>query len=64
MIRFNVMEVRGYDWDVNHLPLLVNTLRGASSLGIELEPLLLPQARFDPNAVQVADWLHGARLSE
>ena len=31
MIRFNVMEVRGYDWEVNHLPLLVNTLRGASS---------------------------------
>ena len=33
------------------------TLGGASSLGVQLRPLLLPQAGFDPNAVQVADWL-------
>ncbi|MBX3269852.1 MAG: hypothetical protein KF729_06305 [Sandaracinaceae bacterium] len=35
----------------------IAALRGASSLGVALEPLLLPQAGFDPNAVQVADWL-------
>ena len=35
----------------------VATLRGASSLGVDLEPLLLPEAAFDPSAMQVAQWL-------
>ncbi len=35
----------------------IETLRGASSLGVELIPLLLPEAAFDPNAMQVAEWL-------
>ena len=33
------------------------TLRSASSNGVDLRPLLLPQAQFDPTALQVADWL-------
>ncbi len=35
----------------------VDTLRGASSLGVDIQPLLLPQAAADPNADQVAEWL-------
>lgn len=33
------------------------TLRSASSNGVDLRPLLLPEAQFDPTALQVADWL-------
>lgn len=33
------------------------TLRGMSSAGVDLRPLLLPQAQFDPTAMQVAEWL-------
>lgn len=39
------------------------TLRGMSSIGINLEPLLLPQAQFDPTALQVADWLVGKQAA-
>ncbi len=35
----------------------VDTLRSAASLGVDVRPLLLPQAAFDPNADQVAEWL-------
>jgi anion-transporting ArsA/GET3 family ATPase len=35
----------------------VETLQGASSLGVDVRPLLLPQAGFDPSAEQVAEWL-------
>ncbi len=35
----------------------IETLQGASSLGVEIRPLLLPQAGYDPNAEQVAEWL-------
>jgi len=35
----------------------LSTLREGVNLGVDLEPLLLPQAAFDPNAVQVAEWL-------
>jgi len=35
----------------------IEALRGAPSLGLDLRPLLLPQASFDPSAGQVAEWL-------
>lgn len=35
----------------------LSTLREGANLGIDVEPLLLPQAAFDPNAMQVAEWL-------
>jgi anion-transporting ArsA/GET3 family ATPase len=35
----------------------VATLRSAPTMGVDLRPLLLPHASFDPNAVQVAEWL-------
>ena len=35
----------------------LETLRGATTLGVELTPLLLPEAAFDPTAMQVAEWL-------
>lgn len=35
----------------------LSTLRGASELGVALEPLLVPLASFDPSSAQVAEWL-------
>lgn len=35
----------------------IETLKGAPSLGLDLRPLMLPQASFDPSAAQVAEWL-------
>jgi anion-transporting ArsA/GET3 family ATPase len=35
----------------------IATLREAPTLGVEIEPLLLPLAASDPNAGQVAEWL-------
>lgn len=35
----------------------IEALRSAHSLGVDVRPLLLPQAAFDPNADQVAEWL-------
>ncbi|MCZ7678668.1 MAG: hypothetical protein M5U28_07815 [Sandaracinaceae bacterium] len=35
----------------------IEALRAAPSLGVDLRPLLLPQAAFDPSADQVAEWL-------
>jgi anion-transporting ArsA/GET3 family ATPase len=35
----------------------LETLRGASGLGVEVRPLLLPLAGADPSAEQVAEWL-------
>lgn len=41
----------------------IDTLRSASSLGVDVRPLLLPQAGFDPSAQQVADWLAQERAA-
>jgi arsenite-transporting ATPase len=35
----------------------VEALKGAPTLGVDLKPLLLPYAAFDPSADQVAEWL-------
>lgn len=35
----------------------IEALRTAPSLGVDVRPLLLPQAAFDPTADQVAEWL-------
>ncbi len=35
----------------------IEALESAPSLGLDVRPLLLPQAAFDPNADQVAEWL-------
>ncbi len=35
----------------------IEALRGAPTLGVDLRPLLLPYASFDPSAEQVAEWL-------
>jgi anion-transporting ArsA/GET3 family ATPase len=35
----------------------VDALRGAPHLGVDVRPLLLPHAAFDPSADQVAEWL-------
>lgn len=41
----------------------IDALRTAPALGIELRPLLLPQADSDPSAAQVAEWLLGEQAA-